>query len=98
MEIIPLQSLPSQRVSVVVGGQQCQFSVYQKAGRLYFDLSVNGESVCNTRLIRNGVFMLRQQYFGVIGDFMVIDQTGQSDPEYTGLGARWVLVYVNEVQ
>lgn len=97
MEIIPLQPIPNQQILASVGGQQCQFNVYQKAENMYFDLAVNGQIICTSRLIRNGVLMLRQKYFGVLGDFMMIDQTGMDDPQFAGLGSRWVLVYINEV-
>jgi hypothetical protein len=91
---IPVAAVPSQQFSVVVAGQQCQFSIYQKSTGLYFDLTVNRKSVANTRRIRDGVLMVRHAYLGVVGDFMMMDLRGTSDPEYSGLGTRYALVYV----
>ncbi|RYY79925.1 MAG: hypothetical protein EOO69_04470 [Moraxellaceae bacterium] len=94
MQSIPLQVLPSQVVSVVLAKQNCQITIYQKTTGLYFDLVVNGNPVVNTRLIRNAVPLVRYKHLGLLGDFMVMDMQGLSDPEYSGLGSRYQLTYI----
>lgn len=96
MKAIQLKPVASQYVSVVVGGQQCSFSIYQKLDGLYFDLTVNGVTICNTRRIRNDVPLLRKSYFNVVGDFIMIDLQGASDPTFDGLGTRYQLLYFGE--
>ena len=48
-------------------------------------------------LALSGVFLVRNAYFGIIGDLMFVDTLGSSDPDWTGLGgtdARFPLVYL----
>lgn len=64
------------------------------------DFAYNGIPVTNTqnclvlaRLLKN------RQYLGFVGDFMFVDTqapTGSSgsDPEWEGLGTRWLLLYL----
>lgn len=94
MQAIPLQAIPSQAVNVVLAKQNCQITIYQKTTGLYFDLVVNDTAVVNTRLIRNAVPLVRHKYLGLLGDFMVMDMQGLSDPEHTGLGSRYQLTYI----
>ena len=112
MQTIPISSVPSQTLQFVVGGQNCQMSVYTNDGYDYFDTALgtvkpyiaidfayNGIPVTNTqnclvltRLLKN------RQYKGFVGDFMFVDtqpptgSTGE-DPQWQGLGTRWVLLY-----
>lgn len=62
---------------------------------LYMDLTVNGTSIINCRIVRNTVPMLLDaKYYGVIGDFVVVDMFEDTDPVYTGLGTQYQLVYL----
>jgi hypothetical protein len=38
--------------------------------------------------------MVRETYLGFIGDLSFTDTQGTSDPVYTGLGSRFVLLYL----
>ena len=62
---------------------------------LYMDLTVNGTSIINCRIVRNTVpILLDAKYYGVIGDFVVVDMFEDTDPVYTGLGTQYQLVYL----
>ena len=110
---IPLSAVPSQTLSIVLGGQSCQIAVYQKqpiadeygvAAGLFFDLLVGGVPIINTaRCLDRTRLLLDRQYLGVIGDFMFLDTAATeggpptfngSPPFYTGLGAQFVLLYL----
>ena len=91
---VPLISTASQQFSVVLAQQNCQITIYQKRSNLYFDLTVNDISIVRTRMCRNGVRVIRQTYQGFIGDFMFVDTQKNDDPLYTGLGSRWLLIYL----
>lgn len=91
---VPLSAIPSQSVSIVLALQNCVINVYQKSTGLYFDLTVNNAVVTVGRICRDADLLLDESYQGVIGNFCFIDTQGNEDPIYTGLGARWILVYL----
>lgn len=94
MQQIPIQQNPSQVVSVILANQNCQISLYQKSTGFFFDLLVNDRQVVTTRLVRNAVPLVRQRYLGFVGDLFIMDMQGNQDPEYTGLGTRYLLYYL----
>lgn len=92
---MPLAAVPSQTLNVVLAGQNCQIAMYQKTTGVYMDLTVNGTSVTRAvRCIEGARLLLDREYLGFIGDFSVIDTRGNSDPDFTGLGSRWQLLYI----
>lgn len=112
MQIVPLAPQPSQNLQIVLGGQNCQISVYSKLGyaytddpftsfltpntNLYFDLSVAGEPITSTALCLDlKRLLINRQYLGFVGDFMFIDTAGDNAPQFAGLGARYVLLYLS---
>jgi len=94
MKTIPMQAVPSQTLSVLLGSQNCQISVYQKSTGLYLDLSISNIPVISTVLCRDRTKLVRLAYRGFIGDLAFVDTQGYSEPDYTGLGARFALVYL----
>lgn len=103
MLIVPLQPVPSQTLTVLLANQNCRINVYQKAFGLYFDLTVPTLSVSPLVagvVCRNANRLVRYAYLGFIGDFEFFDQLNTmspSDPDYTGLGSRFQLVYLEAV-
>jgi hypothetical protein len=94
MLIVPLQPLASQVVQVMLGGQACTIAVYSKGGSLFADITVAGVALRTAQLCLNGVLLVRFTYFGFVGDLVFVDLQGDTDPLYTGLGTRYVLVYL----
>lgn len=94
MQTIPLSAIPSQSLSVVLAQQNCQINVYQKTTGLYFDLTVNGAAIVSTVICRNVARLVRKDYTGFVGDFSFVDMQGMQDPDYTGLGSRYFLLYL----
>lgn len=108
MQEIPLSPIPSQTLQIVLAGQNVQISVNSKNGYdftddtlstqlqvIFFDLTVNGVSITvGQNCLNLKRLLLNRQYLGVIGDFMFVDTQGVSDPEYAGLGSRWLLLYL----
>ena len=94
MQLIPIQPKPSQVTSIVLANQNCQISLYSKSTGIFFDLIVNDVTILSARMVRNAVPLVRQKYLGFVGDLVVIDTQGKSDPEYTGLGTRYLLYYL----
>jgi hypothetical protein len=109
MQTVPLQAVASQNQQIVLNGQNCEISVYVKTGyaysdqpafttpntNLYFDLSVNGTPVTTFAIGLNAVRLLKnRQYLDFEGDFMFVDTQGTSDPQVSGLGTRYLLLYL----
>lgn len=94
MEIIPLRAVPNQAVTVQLNGQNCQINVYQKPTALFIDLLKDNSPVVMGCICQDRNAVVRDAYFGFIGDIAFIDNEGTSDPEYTGLGTRYSLAYL----
>lgn len=93
---IPLTAVPSQRLAIVLAGQNCLINVYQKADSMYVDLTVNDVPVLRTHAARHAIgLLLAAKYFGFIGDLVFIDTRDEAPPEYTGLGDRWIFIYLS---
>lgn len=93
MRKIPLRAVPAQACSVVLGGQNCQVSVYQKSTGVYLDLRVNHQPVAMAVLCHDRVWLIRETYSGFVGDLTFVDTQGRDDPVYTGFGDRFQLMY-----
>lgn len=100
MLIVPLQPVPNQTLTVVLGNQNCRINVYQKFFGLYFDLSINGNPpIVLGRICQTGNLLVRYAYLGFVGDLMFIDtQLPVADPSYIGLGSRWRLSYLSAAE
>ena len=94
MQAIPLNAIPNQTLTVGLGNQACQISVYQKSGGLFLDLYVNNSLIIAGVLCENFNRIVRSLYLGFSGDLVFGDTQGTSDPDYTGLGSRFVLLYL----
>lgn len=95
MLTIPLAAVPSQTLAVVLDGQSCNIAVYTLSTGLYFDIDLAGQPVKTAVSMLDGARLLQDaQYLGFVGDFVCVDTLGDTDPVYTGLGARYVLVYL----
>lgn len=98
MKIIPLQSVPSQTVSVVLDGQSCRVNVYQKSLALYFDLLKDGEAIITCRICRDRTKLIRYAYLGFSGELLFFDKQGLNDPEYTRLADRYLLAFFTQAE
>jgi hypothetical protein len=94
MQIIPLAAIPNQQLTILLAGQNCQINVYQKNYGLFLDLLLNNAPLIVGALCLDRNRLVRDAYFGFAGDLAFIDNHGTSDPNYTGLGARFSLAYL----
>lgn len=92
-EIVPLQPVSNQAVSVQLGQQNCQINVYQKPTGLYIDLYVDNALIIGGVIAENRNWIVRSTYLGFSGDLFFLDNQGTDDPNYTGLGTRFSLIY-----
>lgn len=94
MQVVPVQPIPSQTLQVQLSGQPCTIDVVQYAFGLFVTLYVGGSLVVASVLCENFNRIVRSLYFGFAGDFVFMDMQGSADPVYTGLGSRYVLLYL----
>ncbi len=96
MQIIPLESIPSQQLRIVLGGQNVDLNLFQKTTGMFLGCFLNGEPIFSGCLVLNGVNMIFQKYWGFVGGLVMVDTQGNSDPDYSGLGNRWQLIYLDQ--
>ena len=92
-QAIPLRSVAAQEFNVVLGQQACTLKIYQKSAGLFMDVYLSGKPLIVGVLCRDRSRIIRSQYLGFAGDMYFVDTEGEQDPQHTGLGSRWVLVY-----
>lgn len=94
MQVIPLLAVPNQTVSVIVSHQTCQLNIYQTFYGLFMDVYANGSLVIAGVICENLNRIIRSTYLGFVGDFFFLDTISDDDPDYTGLGDQFQLLYV----
>ena len=92
---IPLQAVPSQTLAVALNGQNCQINLYTTLWGLFLDLYVNNIQIVSGVICQNNNRIVRSTYLGFVGDLLFADMQGNTDPVYTGLGARYQLLYLS---
>ena len=95
---VPLQPIPNQTVQCQLGGQACTLNVYQESTGLFMDVITAAGAVVTGRICLNATLIVRYAYLGFIGDLEFLDTqnlSDPSDPDYTGLGDRFVLIYLS---
>jgi hypothetical protein len=98
MQTIPLQPVPNQVTKVVLGGQNCQIRISMRGESLFVDVSANGEDVVSTVIAEDVAPIICRGYVGFSGNLLFIDTQGADAPQYTGLGTRWQLVYLDATE
>lgn len=94
MQAVPLQPIPSQITKIVLGGQNCQISIYQKTQGLFVDITADDVVIMSAVIARDIDPLISRTYTGFVGNLIFVDTQGSSDPDYTGLGSRFNLVYL----
>jgi len=101
--LIPIIATPNQTMTIPLSGQPCRINVYQKSTGLYVDLYVNDALIIAGIVALNRVKIVRDAYLGFVGDLAFYDTQGDQwgnpqDPDYTGLGTRWLLYYFSPAE
>jgi hypothetical protein len=93
IQVIPLTPVAAQSFTIQLNSQNCAINIYQKSTGLYFDLAIDGNPIVTTMICLNLVGLVRESYMGFNGQLAFVDTQGTDDPDYTGLGSRYQLVY-----
>jgi len=94
MQLLALQTVPSQTLQATLGNQNVRLNIYQKFFGLFMDVYVADQLIIGGVICLNLTKIVRDAYLGFVGDFTFIDNQGASDPVYTGLGSRYSLIYL----
>lgn len=97
-QIIPIADVPSQTLTVTLGGQSCFLRLFTRRESLFLDLSIDGTEIVTGALCLRGVPIVRAAYLGLAGDLVFRDAQGLDDPLSPGLGSRFQLVYVDATE
>lgn len=97
-QVIPLSAVPNQIEAVPLDGQTVIIQVNQRSTGLYMSVFMNGEPIILSVICENENRIVRNAYLGFPGDFFFTDQQGTNDPDYTGLGDRFQLIYIEEAE
>lgn len=98
--IVPLEAVPSQSIKTTLASQVVEIDLYQRRYGLFIDVYVNGVLEVGAVICQNLNRIIRSDYLnqsaGFSGDLVFQDTQGSSDPDYTGLGARYQLIYLSQ--
>lgn len=103
MNLVPLQSIPSQNILTTLdGGQLVMLKLYTRRYGMFMDIYVNDVLEIGAVICQNLNRIIRSKYLNravdFSGDFLFKDLQGNSDPVYTGLGTRYQLFYVTDAE
>lgn len=77
-----------------MGGQNCQITIYQKPQGVFVDIAADGVAIAAGTLAHDVTPLVSRTYAGFSGNLMFVDTQGKSDPDYSGMGSRYSLVYL----
>lgn len=93
MQVVPLQPVPNQTVTIILSDQICKLNVYQTFYGLFMDVYVNNSLVIAGVICENLNRIVRSEYLGFVGDFFFYDTITNDDPDWTALGSQFQLLY-----
>lgn len=90
---IPLVATPSQTLNVQLGDQSCRIDVRQRRTGLFVDLYVRDVAIFQGVKALDRCKLVREGYLDFTGELFFTDTHGNDDPDYTGLGDRFLLIW-----
>lgn len=94
MQPVTIQAEPNQTFAALLGNQSCQINLTTRRTGLFIDLFVGNDPVIQGVICQDRNTLVKYAYLGFVGDLVFQDTQGTSDPEYTGLGSRYLLQYL----
>ena len=97
---LDLSPIPNQEFMMVLDRQSCVINIYQRAGRVYLDLFMDGEPVQVGSLLQPKAPTITRADCPFKGNFRVVDSQSAPDkqkmPTYEELGTRFKVFYLSE--
>lgn len=85
---IPLQKVPNQTLSAILGGSNYELTVNERLGDMYLSVVRNGTPLIYNRICQDN---------NPIGQFVFVDSTGNEKPAFAGFNDRFKLVWSDEL-
>lgn len=92
-QVVPLSPVAFQALEVPLSGHVLGVRLQQRSTGLYLSLSLDGVGLIAGLLCQDRTWLVRKSYFGLPGDLVFVDTQGTDDPQWSGLGTRFVLLY-----
>ena len=96
MKVVPVSAVPSQTFQVILDNQDCDIDLFTRGDHLFMSLYVDGEPVQCSALCLNMVSIIQMPNNSFFGTLAFVDTLGESNPEYSELGSRYLLTYWSE--
>jgi hypothetical protein len=91
---ISISPVSNQSLNITLNEQNCTIKIYLLSTGLFFDLAKDNDPIVTGVICQNLNPLVRKAYTGFIGDLVFFDTQGIDDPVYTGLGNRFLLLYL----
>lgn len=97
---IPLIATPAQQINTVLNNQDMTIAVYEKTDPLYgtnmyIDVAKDGVALITGQIVVINTPLVPANS-GLAGNIYAIDLDGQDEPQTSGLGTRWLLIYAED--
>lgn len=95
--VVPLVTMPFQTLTVQLGNQSCRLNIRQRRTGLFVDLYVSDVPIFEGVKALDRNRLVREAYLNFTGDLFFVDTQGTTDPDYSGLGGRFLLYWDNSL-
>ena len=92
----PLTPIPHQLVASVVGSQSYEITIRQMGSSLFTSVVIDGEQITRNVRATSGGSITPWGDARVGTQIYWQDTQGDDDPQFDGLGSRWLLCYEGE--
>lgn len=92
-QTIPLTANPSQTLDIVLSEQFVSLVLQTRQDNLFIDVYLDGVAIVRGRICRDRQKIVNEEYRGFSGELFFMDTAGGSDPIYSGIGSRYLLIY-----
>lgn len=93
MQEIRISPNPNQRFNVTLNGQNCTISLKQMGSYLYLGLAVDSFVICEGAICQEAAEIIQSPSPYFKGSLFFIDTEGSNPPDWSGLGARYRLIF-----
>lgn len=92
---IPLQAVAAQSINITLNNQNVELLIYTKDQGMFIDVKSDGIRISTGVACLDCVPVVRNEYFGFIGNIIFVDTHANSDPTPDLLGTRYTLQYMD---
>ena len=101
MTEVPLIATPNQELAIELEEQDCTIQVRQLGNYTYLTLWVDSTLIVENAICMPGVAILQGYIQGFKGNLVLVDSSDANSrhvSDYTGLGSRFLLLYLTEAE